>query len=528
MTENEFNFFILQKKPKSKSKKKNNQNTNTENININIFQNNNQEQVLPGMSTSYFDFLKNPSTNARLEHINKTLDEKNMNYKKIKNNPNKNINNQRISVNIKKKKLNRSFDNEKNNNTEENINIKFNSAITAHFNKNNYTKKSDLNFTIPKPFEFLKEDYHGKKLLKMREILEERKKNEEDIFRHTFHANSLNRKMFDTNGDLNNIIEREKIARQKRVDKKKQEIISHSKPFSFYEADLKSFMERKSKECLPPKFIPFKANPIQYKSQVNMYMGNTNLENERRKERIHQRALSVFNAASLPPRMEMHEKQKKLQEKEKMIIEQKRQQTEKESHKFKCKKAPNFKELQEKFINILEKKKGFSRPTQPKPFTFHEPKKKVELCQYLDYENDPKVKNPKKENKIENVRKKMQKKPDIEPPSTKSLKLLMDKRRKDLEERKKREESIKRQDEARIEKQQRLNQRVRSSSVIRGNKKELDIRRQKKIENFLSDLEQNKQNYENKLKIINQNVANRPLMMETQTKKKDMFEMKQD
>ena len=515
MTENEFNFFILQKKPKSKSKKKNNQNTNTENININIFQNNNQEQVLPGMSTSYFDFLKNPSTNARLEHINKTLDEKNMNYKKIKNNPNKNINNQRISVNIQKKRLNRSFDNEKNNNTEENI--KFNSAINAHFNKNNYTKKSDLNFTIPKPFEFLKEDYHGKKLLKMREILEERKKNEEDIFRHTFHANSLNRKMFDTNGDLNNIIEREKIARQKRVDKKKQEIISHSKPFSFY-----------SKECLPPKFIPFKANPIQYKSQVNMYMGNTNLENERRKERIHQRALSVFNAASLPPRMEMHEKQKKLQEKEKMIIEQKRQQTEKESHKFKCKKAPNFKELQEKFINILEKKKGFSRPTQPKPFTFHEPKKKVELCQYLDYENDPKVKNPKKENKIENVRKKMQKKPDIEPPSTKSLKLLMDKRRKDLEERKKREESIKRQDEARIEKQQRLNQRVRSSSVIRGNKKELDIRRQKKIENFLSDLEQNKQNYENKLKIINQNVANRPLMMETQTKKKDMFEMKQD
>ena len=48
----------------------------------------------------------------------------------------------------------------------------------------------------------------------------------------------------------------------------------------------------------------------------------------------------------------------------------------------------------------------------------------------------------------------------------------------------------------------------------------MDIRRQKKIENFLSDLEQNKQNYENKLKIINQNVANRPLMMETQTKKK--------
>ena len=522
MTEKEFNFFILHKKPKSKPKKIN-QNVNNENINI--FQNNNQEQVLPGMSTSYFDFLKNPSTTARLEHINKTLDEKNMNYRKIKNTKNKNVNYNRNQVNIHNKKINKSYDGEKNNTDE---NIKFNSAINAHFNKNNYSKKSDLNFTIPKPFEFLKEDYHGKKLIKMREILEERKKNEEDIFRHTFHANSLNRKMFDTNGDLNNIIEREKIARQKRVDKKKQEIISHSKPFSFYEADLKSFLERKSQECIPPKFIPFKANPIQYKSQVNMYMGNTNLENERRKERIHQRALSVFNAASLPPRMEMHEKQKKLQEKEKKLIEQRRQQTEKDSHRFKYKKAPNFKELQEKFISILEKKKGASRPTQPKPFTFHEPKKKVELCQYLDYENDPKIKNPKKENRIENVRKKMQKKPDIEPPSTKSLKLLMDKRRKDLEERKKREESVKREDEARIRKQHRLNQRVRSSSVIRGNQKELEIRRKRKTENFLADLEQNKQAYESKLKVINQNVENRPLMMEAQVKKKDVFDMKQN
>ena len=104
MTEKEFNFFILHKKPKSKPKKIN-QNVNNENINI--FQNNNQEQVLPGMSTSYFDFLKNPSTTARLEHINKTLDEKNMNYRKIKNTKNKNVNYNRNQVNIhnKKKKL---------------------------------------------------------------------------------------------------------------------------------------------------------------------------------------------------------------------------------------------------------------------------------------------------------------------------------------------------------------------------------------------------------------------------------------
>ena len=516
MTEEEFHSFLLQKKKKSKPKKteENNQN-NTININKK------EEEVLPGMSTSYFDFLKNPSTTARLEHINKTLDGKNINYKKIDINKN---NSKRNFSNLRKQKLNKSLDNEKNNIE---VNYHYNSSLNPHFNKNNYSKKSDLNFTIPKPFEFLKEDYHGKKLLKMREILEERKKNEEDVFRHTFHANPLNRKMFDTNGDLRNVIEREKAERDIRITKKKKEIKAHMRPFSFYEADFKSFYERKNKECLPPKFLPFKANPIRYKSQVNMYEGNTDYDKKRREEKIHQRALSTFNAASLPPRMEMHEKQKKLQEEEKKMIEKRKEQEEK-NKRFKYKKPPDFKDLQEKFNKILESKKKAHKPTTPKPFTFHEPKKKVELCQFLDFENNPKSKNPKKENKIEQARKKMQKKPDIEPPSTKSLKLLMDKRRKDLEERKKNEERIKREDEARIERQKRLNQRVRSSSVIRGNKKKLVKKREEDQKAFIKKLNDDKQEYYNKLKVIKQNVENRPLMMEVAASKKEVIDMKQD
>ena len=516
MTEEEFHSFLLQKKKKSKPKKteENNQN-NTININKK------EEEVLPGMSTSYFDFLKNPSTTARLEHINKTLDGKNINYKKIDINKN---NSKRNFSNLRKQKLNKSLDNEKNNIE---VNYHYNSSLNPHFNKNNYSKKSDLNFTIPKPFEFLKEDYHGKKLLKMREILEERKKNEEDVFRHTFHANPLNRKMFDTNGDLRNVIEREKAERDIRITKKKKEIKAHMRPFSFYEADFKSFYERKNKECLPPKFLPFKANPIRYKSQVNMYEGNTDYDKKRREEKIHQRALSTFNAASLPPRMEMHEKQKKLQEEEKKMIEKRKEQEEK-NKRFKYKKPPDFKDLHEKFNKILESKKKAHKPTTPKPFTFHEPKKKVELCQFLDFENNPKSKNPKKENKIEQARKKMQKKPDIEPPSTKSLKLLMDKRRKDLEERKKNEERIKREDEARIERQKRLNQRVRSSSVIRGNKKKLVKKREEDQKAFIKKLNDDKQEYYNKLKVIKQNVENRPLMMEVAASKKEVIDMKQD
>ena len=209
------------------------------------------------------------------------------------------------------------------------------------------------------------------------------------------------------------------------------------------------------------------------------------------------------------------------------MIEKKKQETEKNSRVFHAKKAPNFKDLQEKFIKILDKKKSEARRKEHKTFNINEQKKKAELCQYLDYENNPKEKNPKKFKTIEKIRKKMQKKPDIEHPSTKSLKLLMDKRRNDLELRKKMEEKIKREDEARFEKQQRLNRRVRSSSVIKGNIKQLEINRKKKVENFLSDLEQNKQTYEKKLKTIYQNVENRPLMMEIQGKKQSINEMKQ-
>ena len=492
----------------------------------NTFQKSNNNEILPGMSTSYFDFLKNPSTTARLRHINKTLRGKRSqstfdNSKRIKN-MNKSFNLKNNYKDIRKNKLNKSFDNKKNNNNN------FYYTTNEHFNINNYNKKSDLNFTIPKPFEFLKEDYHGKKLIKMKEILEERKKNEDDIFKNNFHANPLNKRMFDTKGDLRNVIEREKAARQKRINQKNIEILSSMKPFSFYDADFKSFVERKNQECMPPEFVPFKANPIQYKSQVNVYGGINNYDKEVRQERIHQRALSTFNAASLPPRMEMHEKQKKLQEKEKSLIEKQKEDYDKNRRIFRAKEAPNFNLLHEKFISILEKKKRAAQPTVPKPFTFHEPKKKAELCQFLDFENNPKAKNPKKINNIESIRKKMQKKPRIEPPSTKSLKLLMDTRRKELEDKQIKEENIKREDEKRRERQNRLNNRVRSSSIIKGNKKQLEENRKIRKQEFKQNLKDDKKKYKNNLEIMYQKVDNRPLMMESVTRKKEMESMKQD
>ena len=130
------------------------------------------------------------------------------------------------------------------------------------FNPYRYNKKSDINFTVPEPFNFLKNNYHEKKLTKIQEILEERKKNEDDIFNHNFHANPLNKKMFNQAGSLNNITDKEKEKRDRRIELKKNDIIANMRPFSFYDKDFESFVTRKNQECIPPKFVPFKANPI--------------------------------------------------------------------------------------------------------------------------------------------------------------------------------------------------------------------------------------------------------------------------
>ena len=94
--------------------------------------------------------------------------------------------------------------------------------------------------------------------------------------------------------------------------------------------------------------------------------------------------------------MEMYEKQKKLLREEEKKMEEKRNKEDKKRRLFNAKKAPNFERLHEKFIHTLEKKKRAAHPTIPKPFTFHEPKKKADLCNFLDFENNPKSKNPKK------------------------------------------------------------------------------------------------------------------------------------
>ena len=535
MSEEEFATFLLNKgiDPNQENINENQLYTQSQNFYI-------PDEILPGMSTTTFDFLKNPSTKARLRHVNKVLKGKksksSSNFKKLRIDEQDFIYYKDRHKYNNRNKLNNSYENKNNYKMTNNFNTNnmhntytnFHTASNTNINlAERYNKKSDINFTVPEPFNFLKKDYHEKKLTKIQEILEERQKTENAIFNHRFKPNLYDPKMFNANGNLKNRMEKEKMHRNNRIELKKKEIEANLRPFSFYDIDEKKYKEKLAQECIPPKFIPFKANPIKWRSQVKVADGL--LENElARKERNLKRAQELLAESSLPPRMEMHEKHKKLRLEEEKKIEKQKLKKEKNQRQFKHKEPPNFKKLQEKFILTLEKNKRLAKPTSPEPFTFHQPKKKAELCNFLDFENDPKAKNPKKNKTLEKIKKDMLKKPDIEPATTKGLTLLMKVRREEIENRKKREEEIIREDEQRKKKHQEFNDKVRNSEVIIKNKK-WKKEMEEKNKNILASKKQERineiKNYKNNMEIINQKINNRPLMMESVVKEKDVNAM---
>ena len=505
-----------------------------------------QEESLPGMSTTTFDFLKNPSTKERLRQVNKLLKGKksksssnlfiNKNKKNLKldeqdyiyykdrdkyNNRNTFNNNNRLNNSYENKYMinTTNTDNDNMYKTYTNFNTTNGNNFLDRFNK-----KSDINFTVPEPFNFLKKNYHEKKLTKIQEILQERQKTENDIFNHKFKPNLYNPKMFNANGNLKNRMAKEQKLRNNRIELKKKEIEANLCPFSFYDIDEKKYKDKLAQECLPPKFIPFKANPIKWRSQVKVEDGI--LENElARKERNLKRAQDLLAESSLPPRMEMHEKHKQLRLEEEKKIEIQKLKKEKNQRLFKHKEPPDFKKLQEKFIKTLEKNKRLAKPTSPEPFTFHQSKKKVDLYRHLDFENNPKAKNPKKNKTLEKIKKDMLKKPDIEPATTKGLTLLMKIRREELEDRKKKDEQIIRENEQRKKRHKEFNDKVRNSEVIIRNKKwKKDM--EEKNKNILEAKKQERineiKNYKNNMEIMNQKISNRPLMMESVVKEKDI------
>jgi hypothetical protein len=286
------------------------------------------------------------------------------------------------------------------------------------------------------------------------------------------------------------------------------------KPFSFYDEDERKYKEKISNEPIPPNFPPFRANAIKWLSQVNIYNDMIRKEKEERENRIKERMQKTFNASKLPPRMHMHMLELKRKEEEEKLYG-KKVYNKHLKQKFHAKKIPDFKRLQNEFETKLDEMKKAAVPTVPEPFTFHEPKKKIPLYDFFDNENDPNYKNPVlKKNNIDDVIKKMKRKPKIEPKSTKSLDLLMEVRRKEIEERERKVEEKMLEDLLRKERQDRLKERVQNSKAIIDNKKQLEENRRKLQEDFINNLQKNKESYQNELQRRLEKVYAAPLMLE--------------
>ena len=106
-------------------------------------------------------------------------------------------------------------------------------------------------------------------------------------------------------------INEENKRRNHRVELKMKEIEANLRPFSFYDKDEQKYKERLKQECIPPKFIPFKANPIKWRSQVKVEQGLEDNE-KARKEKNQKRAQELLAQSSLPPRMEKYQKNQML------------------------------------------------------------------------------------------------------------------------------------------------------------------------------------------------------------------------
>lgn len=486
------------KKLKRKGKRKGGNDSSVE-----LTETDEEDETLPGMRTHVYDFLDEGNDKQKLDKLNEMLSETMAYNKKEEMNTNFGLS--------KKRKIKLKIKNEK-------MKISYHEYLTF---LRRYHTKDQINFTIPEPFEFLKRDYQQKKIEKMKEILEDRVAKEDVYVNYRFHAIKLKEGIW--GNQLQNIVEREKSQRMRRQEKLKEKIVAEMRPFSFYDEDERKYKEKLQQECQPQIFPPFRANAIKWKSQVNIYEDMLRKQKEEREKRVKERMEKTLKASKLPPRMQMHFEELKRKEEEEKLYGKKRAKSSK--HRFKANKVPDFARLQNEFESKIEAMKKAAVPTEFAPFTFHEPKKKIELCQFLDNENNPSAKNPITRKDINTVIKKMQRKPKLEPATTKSLNLLMETRRKELEERQRKQDELEFDDRLRKEKQERLKFRVQNSKAIVDNRKQLEENRRKIQEEFQRDLQRKKETYDAELQRRIQKVYNRPLLLEQVGGKGEKFSL---
>ena len=239
-------------------------------------------------------------------------------------------------------------------------------------------EKGEFHITVPKPFRFFNRDRRPKKTIrqqKLEQMLADKKAEEDKLIQHRFKANPIPQS---TTMPRYEKMKAAKEARTAEVKKASYEITkAREKPFAFYERDKDFYVKRaKAAEENIPEVMrnikPFKAAPIPAAVSSQMLGEMQQRENQIREERTKKRAQELIELAKLPPRMEMHE-----QEKRQGGGKQKKLTPSDLQFSFEPPRArpvPDYKKQQQVFQKTLEKHKMQRQSTQPQPFNFMETK----------------------------------------------------------------------------------------------------------------------------------------------------------
>ena len=260
----------------------------------------------------------------------------------------------------------------------------------------------------------------------------------------------------------------------------------------------------------------FRARIVPWRILVPRFQMMMEKEEHDREQRIRQAAEKSYQMASLPPRMQEHEDEKRRRIEEDLDSTQK---SVSESLGFsfrppRARSVPNFRKLQKNFVTQMEARKKAQPLTIPKPFNFHQPKPQASLRKYMDEMNQ--VINPTmKPRRPHSVKPPINRDSGAEQPSTtKKHEAYVAKRRQQMEEKKKNQEENFQVEIDRFIKQNRLQQRVKCSPAIVSNTATLRKKREMSKAIAKKNMAIVEKAYEALKADIEFKVANRPLLVE--------------
>ncbi|KRX08415.1 hypothetical protein PPERSA_12896 [Pseudocohnilembus persalinus] len=299
--------------------------------------------------------------------------------------------------------------------------------------------------------------------------------------------------------------------------------ISREKPFSFYQRDIEKMKAKKKNKWEREQFV-FKANKVPWFCNVDLLDRINNEEDQKRKERVAKEAQRIMQMSKLPPRMEMHEQQKKAKLMRDGIGTIDNLQYNTKSNKYtqemsfqpqKAKPIPDFQKLQKKFQDDLDHKRQSQRTTEVKPFNFQETRK-APPRDYLDQENTLMKQQKEKPpiDKIEYARRITNKEPDYMPPSTKKFESYV-KKQKELKEKKEKEEQEKqKQLELKEKRRKEAAKKFRASGIVKDRAEETKVRLEQQKQAQETTFKKQAEEWKNKKQEIKEKVASAPYLVE--------------